>query len=150
MKRPWLITPRGQQITMWLGVLVSLVALIPLTSQLELDQKRATIKQLDSSSIRYCEISSCGTLEIAGGLEITQELLIEENEFGVNARLRVVNHGMALGEREFWFDLRNESGSRVESMRGLLTLTAKGPQYIEFFFSGSRAEITGGNLILGY
>ena len=135
---------------MWLGVLVSLLALIPLASQLELDQKRSAIEQLDSSSIRYCELSSCGTLDIAGGLEITQELLLEENEFGVNARLRVVNHGMAIGEREFWFELRSAEGERVESMRGLLTLSPKGPQHIEFFFTGDAAEITEGELIVGY
>jgi hypothetical protein len=57
---------------------------------------------------------------------------------------------MAAGTREFWFELRGETGERVESMRGLLTLTAKGPQYIEFFFTRTEAELTGGNLILGY
>jgi hypothetical protein len=150
LKRPWLITPRGQQLTMWLGVLASLLALVPLASQLQLDQERAAIEQLDASSIQYCEIQSCGTLEIAGGLEITSELLLEENAFGVNAKLRVVNHGMAIGAREFWFDLRSPGGSRVEAIRGNLVLTPKGPQYIEFFFTGTSAELTGGNLILGY
>ena len=150
MKRPWLTTPRGQQITMWLGVLVALLALVPLSSQLELDAQRADLKQLDSQSVTYCEVASCGDLEIAGGLEVTDELVLEENEFGVNARLRVINHGLAAGTREFWFELRSEAGSRVESMRGLLTLTPKGPQYIEFFFTGTKDELTSGNLILGY
>ena len=150
MKRPWLTTPRGQQITMWLGVLVSLLALVPLNTQLELDQKRATIEQLELASIRYCEVASCGQLEIAGGLEITSDLTLEENDFGVNAKLRVINHGMALGDREFWFELRSESGQRVESMRGQLSLTPKGPQFIEFFFTGTKAEFEGASLILGY
>ena len=150
MKRPWLTTPRGQQITMWLGVLVSLLALVPLNTQLELDQKRATIEQLELASIQYCEVASCGQLEIAGGLVITSDLTLEENDFGVNARLRVINHGMALGEREFWFELRSESGQRVESMRGQLSLTPKGPQFIEFFFTGTKAEFEGASLILGY
>ena len=150
MKRAWLTTPRGQQITMWLGVLIALLALLPLSGQLELDAQRATLKQLDPQSVTYCPIASCGDLGIAGGLEVTDELVLEENEFGVNARLRVINHGMAAGTREFWFELRGETGERVESMRGLLTLTPKGPQYIEFFFTGTKAELTGGNLILGY
>ncbi len=150
MKRPWLTTPRGQQITMWLGVLVSLLALVPLNTQLELDQKRATIEQLELASIQYCEVASCGQLEIAGGLEITSDLTLEENDFGVNAKLRVINHGMALGDREFWFELRSESGQRVESMRGQLSLTPKGPQFIEFFFTGTKAEFEGASLILGY
>ena len=150
MKRPWLTTPRGQQITMWLGVLVSLLALVPLNTQLELDQKRATIEQLELASIRYCEVASCGQLEIAGGLEITSDLTLEENDFGVNAKLRVINHGMALGDREFWFELRSESDQRVESMRGQLSLTPKGPQFIEFFFTGTKAEFEGASLILGY
>lgn len=150
MKRPWLTTPRGQQITMWLGVLVSLLALVPLNTQLELDQKRATIEQLELAGIRYCEVASCGQLEIAGGLEVTSDLTLEENDFGVNAKLRVINHGMALGDREFWFELRSESGQRVESMRGQLSLTPKGPQFIEFFFTGTKAEFEGASLILGY
>ena len=150
MKRPWLTTPRGQQITMWLGVLVSLLALVPLNTQLELDQKRATIEQLELASIQYCEVASCGQLEIAGGLEITSDLTLEENDFGVNAKLRVINHGMALGDREFWFELRSESGQRVESMRGQLSLTPKGPQFIEFFFTGTKAEFEGASVILGY
>ena len=150
MKRPWLTTPRGQQITMWVGVIVALLALVPLSSQLELDSERAALKQLDPQSVTYCEIASCANLGIAGGLEVTDELILEENEFGVNARLRVINHGLALGTREFWFELRSEAGSRVESMRGLLTLTAKGPQYIEFFFTGSMEELAAGKLILGY
>ncbi|MEL0135057.1 MAG: hypothetical protein VW803_02605 [Aquiluna sp.] len=150
MKRPWLTTPRGQQITMWLGVLVSLLALVPLNTQLELDQKRATIEQFELASIQYCEVASCGQLKIAGGLEITSELTLEENEFGVNAKLRVINHGMALGDREFWFELRSEGGQRVESMRGQLSLTPKGPQFIEFFFTGTKAEFECANLILGY
>ena len=150
MKRPWLTTPRGQQITMWLGVLVSLLALVPLNTQLELDQKRATIEQLELASIQYCEVASCGQLEIAGGLEITSDLTLEENDFGVNAKLRVINHGMALGDREFWFELRSDSGQRVESMRGQLSLTPKGPQFIEFFFTGTKAEFEGASVILGY
>lgn len=135
---------------MWLGVIASLLVLVPLAGQLELDQERSSIEQLDSSSIQYCEVQSCGTLEIAGGLEITTELLLEENDFGVNAKLRVVNHGMAVGAREFWFDLRSPNGSRIEAIRGNLVLTPKGPQYIEFFFTGTSAELTGGSLILGY
>ncbi len=135
---------------MWLGVSVALLALVPLSSQLELDAQRATLKQLDPQSVTYCPIASCGNLGIAGGLEVTDELVLEENEFGVNVRLQVINHGLALGTREFWFELRSEAGSRVESMRGLLTLTPRGPQYIEFFFTGTKAELTGGNLILGY
>ena len=150
MKRPWLTTPRGQQITMWLGVLVSLLALVPLNTQLELDQKRATIEQLELASVQYCEVASCGVIEIAGGLEITSDLLLAENDFGVNAKLRVINHGMAIGDREFWFELRGESGQRVESMRGQLSLTPKGPQFIEFFFTGTKAELEGASLILGY
>lgn len=135
---------------MWLGVLIALLALLPLSSQLELDAQRATLKQLDPQGITYCPIASCGDLEIAGGLEVTDELVLEENEFGVNARLRVINHGMAAGTREFWFELRSETGEKIESMRGLLTLTAKGPQYIEFFFTGTKNALTDGNLILGY
>ena len=150
MKRPWLTTPRGQQLTMLLGVLVSLLALLPLSSQLAVDQNRATIKQLELGSIQYCEVTSCGVIEIAGGLEITDQLLLEESSVGVNAKLRVINHGMALGEREFWFDLRGETGERIESMRGQLVLSAKGPQYIEFFFTGTKAEFEGASLILGY
>ena len=86
---------------MWLGVLVSLLALVPLNTQLELDQRRATLEQLELASIQYCEVTSCGVIEIAGGLEITGDLRLEEDDFGVNARLRVINHGMALGDREF-------------------------------------------------
>ena len=150
MKRPWLTTPRGQQLTMLLGVLVSLLALIPLSTQLDVDQKRATIEQLELGNIEYCEVTSCGVLDIAGGLEITDQLLLAESSVGVNAKLRVINHGMALGVREFWFDLRGETGERIESMRGQLVLSAKGPQYIEFFFTGTKAELESAILILGY
>ncbi|NCW23307.1 MAG: hypothetical protein EBW45_04330, partial [Actinobacteria bacterium] len=80
LKRAWLTTPRGQQITMWLGVLIALLALLPLSSQLELDAQRATLKQLDSQSVTYCPIASCGGLGIARGLEVTDELVLEENE----------------------------------------------------------------------
>jgi len=150
LKRPWLTTPRGQQITMWLGVLAAGLALLPLSSQLQLDQQRTTVEQLNPQAIEYCELSSCGVIEIAGGLEVTNELLLEETEFGVNAKLRVINRGMALGSREFWFELRSKEGQRIESMRGQLALSSKGPQYIEFFFTGTKTEISNGRLILGY
>ena len=135
---------------MWLGILVAVMALLPLSSQLQLEEQRSAVEQLKQESVQYCEIASCGVIEIAGGLEITTELLLEETEFGVNAELRVINHGMASGSREFWFELRSPQGQRIESMRGQLDLSGKGAQYIDFFFTGTKSEMTNGTLILGY
>ena len=135
---------------MWIGILLSALILIPLAGQIQTEEQRSIIEPLNSKEISYCEIAACSTLPLAGGLEITAELDLQENEFGVNARLRVINHGMALGTREFWLELRSAEGDRIESMRGMLTLGAKGPQYIEFFFTGTKGELEAGSLILGY
>lgn len=149
MKRPWLLTKTGQRLTMLLATVIT-IALIPLAvSQIETEQSRIA-QTLIPGEVEYCEIANCGKIKKLAGLEVIGIESIIEEEFGTLITIRVLNHGMLVGEREVWAELRTQAGERIESMRGILQLSLKGPQLLELFFTGDKAEFQQGKLLLGF
>ena len=55
--------PKGQQITMWVGVIVALLALVPLSSQLELDAQRAASSSSILKALPTAKLLAVGTWE---------------------------------------------------------------------------------------
>ena len=146
MSRPWLITPRGQRVSMIAGTAISLLALLPLAQQIELEASRSIMPVPSPGQVEYCLLENCKELS---GIALTDEIKILETEFGTEVSIRVINTGRQVGQREIWAELRAPSGERIESLRGLLELSAKGPQYIEFFFTGTKRELEENELFLG-
>jgi hypothetical protein len=151
MSRPWIITPKGQRVTLLASFILSAVAIIPVVNQFALDEHRKLISELTPGEVSYCELSGCDEISGLAGLQIVPGIeQLVENEYGVQFKIRVVNGDQLVGTREVWAELRTQSGERIESLRGLLTLSKKGPQFIEFYFTGTTEELTQNLLFLGF
>lgn len=128
------------------AIALSLLALLPLAQQIELEASRSELPVPYPGQVEYCLLEVCQELS---GIALTDEIEILETEFGTEFSIRVINSGRQVGQREIWAELRAPSGERIESLRGLLELTPKGPQYIEFFFTGTKRELEANDLYLG-
>ena len=149
MKRPWLLTPRGQRIAIVVATLISILAIFPAANQLAAESSRG-VPQLDSSSVSYCELSSCGEIASVPGLLVQGSYVATQSEFGVFISIPVLNTALLSGEREVWVQLKSAAGTQVEGMRGLLVLGPKGQNQIEVFFTGNLDELETGTLLLGF
>lgn len=149
MKRPWLLTQVGQRLSMLLATLIT-IALVPLAyQQINQETSRAPLP-LDTASVDYCDVSSCGKIAKLADLEVVGIESVEETEFGTRVQIRLVNHGQLDGDREVWAELRSESGGRVESTWAILKLDPKGVQLLELFFTGAKSEFEASQLLLGF
>ena len=128
------------------AIALSLLALLPLAQQIELQASRSELPIPSPGQVEYCLLEVCRELS---GIALTDEIEILETEFGTEFSIRVINSGRQVGQREIWAELRAPSGERIESLRGLLELSPKGPQYIEFFFTGTKRELEANDLYLG-
>ena len=149
LKRPWILTPKGQRSSMLLATLLALLAIpfATLAVTQELDHRP---QPLDPSQVDYCELATCGEISKLRGLEVVGIESIEEGEFGILIEIRFLNHGSLSGEREVWAELRSATGNRIESMRGVVQLSPKGKQLLELFFTGHLDELQSGKLLLGF
>lgn len=148
-KRPWLLTPKGQKISLFLAFVIAAVAIAPAVVQVTLDTSR-DISQLDPSDVSYCELSVCGEIEKIPGLVVTDEVTITEVAYGTSLRIRLINGERLTGERDVWAQVRTLEGSLVEGMRTRLILTDQGPQHVEFQFSGNPSELANLRVFLGF
>ena len=149
LKRPWILTPKGQRISMLVATLLALIA-IPfavLVMAHEIDRRP---QALDTRQVDYCELASCKKISKLEGLEVVGIESIEEGEYGILIEIRLLNHGSLSGEREVWAELRSATGNRIESMRGVVQLSPKGKQLLELFFTGNLDELQSGKLLLGF
>ncbi|MEL0237011.1 MAG: hypothetical protein VW952_01315 [Aquiluna sp.] len=150
MSRPWPLTPKGQKTLLWAGFLISLALVLPASWVISQEQSRAEVQQLIPGQVSYCELARCGVVSPLS-IEVLPELLaVTETEFGVRFKIQVVNQELLQGDREVWAELRSPAGERIESLRGLMRLSSKGPQFIEFFFTGTAVELTENKLFLGF
>lgn len=135
---------------MWGGFVISLALVLPASWVISQEQSRAEVQQLIPGRVSYCELADCGVVSPLS-IEVLPELLaVTETEFGVRFKIQVVNHEQLQGDREVWAELRTPAGERIESLRGLMSLTSKGPQFIEFFFTGTAEELAKNTLLLGF
>ena len=149
MKRPWLLTPRGQRVAIVVATLISILAVFPAVNQIAQEVSRG-VPQLDSTAVAYCELSSCGEIASVPGLLVQGSYVATQSEFGVFISIPVLNTAPLSGEREVWVQLKSAAGTQVEGMRGRLVLGPKGQNQIELFFTGSVAELEAGTLHLGF
>lgn len=149
-KRPWLLTPNGMRISLVLVFALSIAAVAPVLLQFSVEQERQSISQLDPKAITYCELEACDQIQKLSGLKITSDVAIVETEYGTEIKIRVINSGRLVGEREVWAQVRTADGSLVEGMRTWLRLTDQGPQFLNFFFSGNPSELQALRLFLGF
>ena len=148
-RRPWLLTQLGQRLAVLAVFALSILAIVPAINQVNLDTGRQ-VPQLDTANVSYCELSACGSIETMAGLVITDEIEISESDYGTKVRIRVINTGRLVGEREVWAQVRSQEGKLVEGMRTRLNLTDQGPQHVEFQFSGTPQELADFRVFLGF
>jgi len=149
LKRPWLLTPRGQRVAILVATLLSILAIIPAANQIAQEVSR-DVPQLDSTNVFYCELPSCGEVDSVPGLVVQGSYVATESEFGVFISIPVLNTALLSGEREVWVQLKSAAGAQVEGMRGRLVLGTKGQNQIEVFFTGNLDELDAGTLHLGF
>lgn len=150
MSRPWVLTPIGQRVSMALGIVVAVLSLIPLGLQLQIEQNRKFVMQLDRTNVTFCELDKCGVLDQFQLIEPLSPAIATEGEFGTEVLVRVVNHGRLEGRREVWAILRSQEGKIIEGMKIWLELENSGPNQLQFFFTGSKKEFESGVLELGF
>lgn len=152
MKRPWLITPKGQRFSLHLANVLSLILFVGFALHFSLvEQPRTALPQLNPSAVNYCEITECSTLfgvVLENGdtaqLEATQESL------GVKVLLRFTNTARYQGERELWLRLESKTGELIEMASTRVTFDLKTRTSAEFLITGLKQEVLDGNLLLGY
>ena len=149
MKRPWILTPRGQRLSMLLATLLSIIALPIGINQIQ-SEASSSPAALDTRSVDYCEVSTCGKIAKLAGLEVLEIESVDVGPYGILIEVRLLNHGLLEGDREVWAELRSATGGRIESMRGVVNLSPKGRQVLELFFTGSIEELESGKLLLGF
>ncbi len=135
MKRPWLTTPKGQRITMLLGTLLSLLALIPLYFTMTSELGRYNVSQLQFGEVNFYPLDQAKSVTELSGLEVLGISNVSESVFGTTVKIQVLNHGQLVGKREVWAKVYSPAGKLREGMKIWLDLKAKGPIYLEFFFT---------------
>lgn len=93
LKRPWLLTQKGQRATLHIANLVSLLLFIGFVLQYAfVETPRKSPPQLDTKNVSYCELLACESvfgLVLNNPEQAIQEL--EEKEFGTLLVLDLTN-----------------------------------------------------------
>ena len=150
MKRPWLTTPKGQRITMLLGTLLALMALIPLYFTMTTELARTNVSQLQFGEVNFYPLDQAKSVTELAGLEVVGISDVSESQFGTTLKIQVLNHGQLVGKREVWAKVYSPSGHLREGMKIWLDLKPKGPIYLEFFFTGTAEELSESKISLGF
>jgi hypothetical protein len=149
VKRPWLTTPKGQRTAMWLGTLLAFLSLIPLTLQLQHEQQRQVVSQLQDRISGSCDLSDCPPIEILAGLKVT-EVEITEGENINFVTVHFSNPGRLAGERELRIEVRNQDGVWLEGAKSWVKLQDKNPVSVQFGLTTDVADLKAAKLLLGY
>ncbi len=150
LKRPWLTTPKGQRITMLLGTLLALLALIPLYFTMSTELARTNVSQLQFGEVNFYPLDQAKSVTELAGLEVQGISDVSESQFGTTLKIQVLNHGQLVGKREVWAKVYSPAGHLREGMKIWLDLKPKGPIYLEFFFTGTAQELSESKISLGF
>mgnify|MGYP000302321174 CR=1 FL=1 len=150
LKRPWLTTPKGQRITMLLGTLLALLALIPLYFTMSTELARTNVSQLQFGEVNFYPLDQAKSVTELAGLEVVGISDVSESQFGTTLKIQVLNHGQLVGKREVWAKVYSPAGHLREGMKIWLDLKPKGPIYLEFFFTGTAQELSESKISLGF
>lgn len=135
---------------MVISTLISILCLVPLAIQLQVEAERRVVMQLDRTDVTFCRFEDCGILDDFQQIEPLAPAVVTEGEFGTEVLIEVINHGRLEGQREVWALLRTTEGKIVEGMKIWLDLDGNGRSQIKFFFTGTKAEFEAGVLELGF
>lgn len=150
MKRPWLLTPKGQRVSMLVGVVLSIISLIPLGFQFQLEADRREVSQLELGKTVYYPQQSWSSIEELAGLEVLTEPTLVENEFATTVTYQVINHGRLEGKREVWAKIYSPENKLREGMKIWLELKPKGRNSLIFTFTGTATEFSESRVELGF
>ena len=153
MKKPWLLTTRGQRAMMNLGWLASVVSIIALIGFTSLTDRSLESRQLDPKNIDYCLIENCQPIEKLAGLELIktpQAASITEGKWFTTVELKFVNRGMLYGSRELRLSVRSKNGNIIEMAKQIVQFPEKGPMVVQFTFTGTATELNQADIYLGY
>ena len=143
-----LVTPRSQRLQLVFSTALSILILIPLALQLQLEDSRSRVAQLDPAGLSYCELDECEIARL-GGLEVSSYEVVE-HKWATFVEVRFVNHGRLVGERELWLELVNPAGEISEAAKTRLVLSAKGQTQAIFSFRRKPELLETGTLRLGF
>lgn len=152
MKRPWLLTPKGQRASLHLANVLSLLLFLGFALNYALVEfPRQQVNQLDPASVSYCEISTCSAIQ---GLVITNgDSAVDQLETKAYGELLVLdfsNTAMLSGERELWLKVESPDGRVLEMASATIKLDLKTRTIAEFLLVSEKAAILGAKLSLGY
>lgn len=154
MKRPWLLSQKGQRVSIFISLLISAAMTLSLLSFIQSTVlPRVQITQLDERQITYCELSKCEKIDSLKGLELIPNpdyFQITTGRWFTTVTMRFLNHGQLNGDRELRLVLRSSSGKIVEMANQVATFSPKGRQEIAFTFTGTPEELLSGTVHLGY
>ncbi len=152
MKRPWLITPKGQRFSLHLANVLSFALFVGFALHFSLvEQPRTALPQLNPIEVNYCELTECSEL-FGVVLENgdTAQLEAVQESLGVKVVLRFTNTSRYQGERELWIRLESQTGELIEMASTQVAFDLKKRTSAEFLITGLKQEILDGNLLLGY
>jgi len=135
---------------MVLSIVLSFVILIPLAMQLQLENSRRQVTQLDRTTVAFYPKSQWGQITELAGLEVFTDPQVLETEFGTTVIFEVINVGRLEGRREVWAKIYSPTGHLREGMKIWLELTPQGRNRLEFFFTGTAAEFLESSIELGF
>ncbi len=135
---------------MFLGTLLALLSLIPLSFTLSTEASRTTVSQLQFGEVNFYPLEDATSVTELAGLEVVGITDVAESEFGTTLKIQVLNHGQLLGKREVWAKVYSPEGNLREGMKIWLELKPKGPIYLEFFFTGTAKELAESKISLGF
>lgn len=152
MKRPRLLTPKGQRFALHLANVMSLFLFLGFVGQYAaVELPRGDIAQLSLSNVNYCELTSCPEIQ---GLVLTKPEDVIENlkevSFGTSVTMDFVNGLQLQGSRDLWLKLLSAEGAVLEMASTKVVLDLKTRATASFMLTSTKEEILAGTLMLGY
>lgn len=152
MKRPWLLTPKGQRASLHVANVLSLLLFLGFALNYALVEfPRQQVSQLDPANVNYCEISQCPAIQglvLTNGEIATSQL--ETKAYGELLVLDFSNTAMLSGERELWLKVESPDGRILEMASATISLDLKNRTTAEFLLVSEKDAILGSKLLLGY
>ena len=152
MKRPWIITPKGQRTTMHIANVGALLLFVAFVFQYQfVEQPRSEVPQLDTSNVTYCELTECGEMfgiELENGAVAAADSI--QTPIGVELSLKFVNQARLDGRRELWLRMDTRDGEFVEAASTWIDLGLKTHTVAKFMITGLKAEIENSKIYIGY
>lgn len=152
MKRPWIITPKGQRTSLHIANLTSLILFLAFVFQYQfVEQPRTEVPQLDTANVTYCELSECDEMF---GIALTNGVIAQaeavQTPIGVELTLNFTNQARLEGRRQLWLRMETQSGEFVEAASTWIDLGLRVQTEAKFMITGLKEEILNSKIFIGY